>query len=32
VTVDGKLSAHYEHTFAIMPDGQPPEILTVDES
>lgn len=27
VTVDGKLSAHYEHTVAITPDG--PKILTV---
>jgi methionyl aminopeptidase len=32
VTKDGKLSAHFEHTIAIMPDGEP-EILTqrVDE-
>ena len=27
VTVDGKLSAHYEHTIAITPDG--PKILTI---
>ncbi|MDO4419961.1 MAG: type I methionyl aminopeptidase [Ruminococcus sp.] len=30
VTVDGKLSAHYEHTIAITPDG--PKILTVADS
>ena len=29
VTVDGKLSAHFEHTIAITPDG--PKILTVCE-
>jgi methionyl aminopeptidase len=29
VTADGLLSAHYEHTVAILSDG--PEILTVDE-
>jgi methionyl aminopeptidase len=27
VTLDGKYSAHYEHTIAISPEG-PPEILT----
>lgn len=30
VTADGSLSAHYEHTVAILSDG--PEILTVDEA
>jgi methionyl aminopeptidase len=30
VTADGLLSAHYEHTVAILSDG--PEILTLDES
>jgi len=29
VTADGLLSAHYEHTVAVLSDG--PEILTVDE-
>lgn len=29
VTEDGSLSAHYEHTIAVLSDG--PEILTVDE-
>ena len=29
-TLDGKLSAHYENTIAIMPEG-PCEILTVAE-
>ena len=28
VTIDGKLSAHFEHTIAITPEGEP-EILTV---
>ena len=27
VTADGGLSAHFEHTIAILPDG--PEVLTV---
>jgi methionyl aminopeptidase len=27
VTIDGKLSAHFEHTIAITQDGEP-EILT----
>lgn len=30
VTVDGKLSAHYEHTIAITPDG--PKILTIADN
>ena len=29
VTVDGRLSAHFEHTIAITPDG--PKILTLCE-
>ncbi len=29
VTADGQLSAHYEHTVAVLSDG--PEILTIDE-
>ncbi|MBQ5687418.1 MAG: type I methionyl aminopeptidase, partial [Ruminococcus sp.] len=29
VTVDGRLSAHFEHTIAITPDG--PRILTLCE-
>lgn len=29
VTADGSLSAHYEHTVAVLSDG--PEILTIDE-
>ena len=29
VTVDGKLSAHFEHTIAITPDG--PQIMTVSD-
>ncbi|SHF02259.1 type I methionyl aminopeptidase [Alkalibacter saccharofermentans] len=29
VTLDGKYSAHYEHTIAISPEG-PPEILTIE--
>ena len=30
ITLDGKPSAHYEHTIAIMPDG--PEILTLTKA
>jgi methionyl aminopeptidase len=29
VTMDGSLSAHFEHTVAIGADGEPPRILTV---
>ena len=28
VTEDGSLSAHFEHTVAVQPDGGPPRILT----
>ena len=28
VTQDGSLSAHFEHTVAVLPDGGPPRILT----
>jgi methionyl aminopeptidase len=28
VTIDGKLSAHFEHTIAITPEGEP-EIMTL---
>jgi methionyl aminopeptidase len=28
VTIDGKLSAHFEHTIAIMPEGKP-DIMTL---
>jgi len=27
VTADGRLSAHFEHTIAVLPDG--PEVFTV---
>jgi len=29
VTVDGSLSAHFEHTVAIGQNGAPPRILTL---
>ena len=28
VTQDGSLSAHFEHTVAVLADGGPPRILT----